>query len=509
MTPVFPDVFQPMRLRKRLSSTSALAGVLLLALGGCAVGPDYLEPIANLMNFHSADTAASRAATAPAPQLDSWWEGFNDPELTRIVHRALDQNLDLAAALARVEQARAAARGAGAQLLPSVDLSSQGRRQKQSLESPTGAIAHNLPGYHRYQSLYDVGIGASWEIDLFGGLRRAAEAATAEAQAAEAAGLGTRISVAADAADAYLRIRGDQVRIAVATEQVATNARLLDLVQQRFAQGLSTDREVAQAEALLAGARASLQPLRIDLEGQLNRLDVLMGTQPGTYAAMWPELGNKPGNIPSAPAIAGTAPTDLLRRRPDIIAAERRLAASNARIGAALSDYYPKFSLSGLLGFESSVSDHLFRATTFQPQGMLGLRWRLFDFGKVDAQVAVARGAEAEALALYRQSVLHAAEDVENAFTALVQLEAHVQELEREVSALSRARDLSQTAYHGGVTPLTDVLDANRQLLAAQDAHARARTDVARAAVSAFRALGGGWSSDTAQVSEVADVRND
>lgn len=505
MPSVSSNALQPMRLRKRLSSTSALAGVLLLALGGCAVGPDYLEPISSLVSFHSADGVAARAATAPAPQMDSWWEGFNDPELTHIIRRALAQNLDLAAALARVEQARAAAGGAGAQLLPSFDLSSQARRQKQSLESPTGSIARNLPGYHRYQSLYDVGVSASWEIDLFGGLRRAADAATAEAEAAEAARLGTRISVAADAADAYLRIRGDQVRITVANDQVATNARLLDLVQRRFAQGLATDREVAQAEALLAGAHASLQPLRIDLEGQLNRLDVLMAVQPGTYATTLSDTAT----IPSAPNIASTTPTELLRRRPDIIAAERRLAASSARIGVAISDYYPKFSLAGLLGFESSVSDHLFRGATFQPQGVLGLRWRLFDFGKVDAEVAMAKGADAEALARYRQSVLHAAEDVENAFTTLVQLEQHVQDREREVAALRRARDLSQEAYQGGVIPLIDSLDTNRQLLMAQDALVDARTNVARAAVSAFRALGGGWSSDTAALSEVANARND
>lgn len=485
--------------------SSSTVAVLSLALGGCAVGPDYLEPVSNLLSFHSADAVASRVATKPPPKIDSWWEGFKDPELTRIIDRALAQNLDLAAALARVEQARAAAGGAGARLLPSVDLSSQASRQKQSLESPTGSIAHNLPGYHRYQSLYDAGVGASWEVDLFGGLRRATEAATAEAEAAEAAHLGTRISVAADAADAYLRIRGDQVRIGVANDQVATNARLLDLVQRRFAQGLATDREVAQTEALLAGARASLQPLRIDLEGQLNRLDVLMAVQPGTYAMALSDTAV----IPSAPAIAGTAPVDLLRRRPDIIAAERHLAASSARIGVAVSDYYPKFSLAGLLGFESSVSDHLFRGSTFQPQGLLGMRWRLFDFGKVDAEVAMAKGAEAEALARYRQSVLHAAEDVENAFTALVQLEQHVQELEREVAALERARDLSQKAYQGGVIPLTDSLDTNRQLLLAQDALALARSNVARTAVAAFRALGGGWPSDTAALSEIANAQND
>lgn len=476
-----------------------------LGISGCSVGPDYLEPISNLMNFHGAGAVASRADKAPAPPMDRWWNGFNDPELSRIVGRALDQNLDIAAALARVEQARASVNEAGAQLLPTFNFSSDVAKQRQSLESPIGAVASHLPGYNRTQSQYDVGAAASWEIDLFGGLSRGEEAATDEAEAAQAAHLGTRISVAADAADAYLRIRGDQARIAVATHQVETDAQLLDLVQRRFASGIATDREVAQAEALLYAARAFLHPLRIDLEGQLNRLDVLMGVQPGTYAA---EL-TAPGKIPAAPAIADETPADLLRRRPDIIAAERHLAASNARIGQAISDYYPKLSLSDLLGFESLDASHLIRATTFQPQGILGLRWRLFDFGKIDAEVALAKGANAEALARYRLSVLHAAEDVENAFTALVQLEAHTQELEREVTALSRALDRSQEAYQSGVIALTDVLDADRQLLSAQDEQVRTQVDTARAAVSTFRALGGGWSTEKVASSEVQNAQND
>lgn len=487
--------------KRRPIGTIVASLTALSALSGCAVGPDYFPPHTEITSFHSAQAVAARNASESAPNIDRWWEGFNDPEMTRIVGKALEQNLDLAASFARVEQARAAARGAGAQLLPSFDLSSAALRQKQSLESPIGAIGHNLPGYGRTQSLYDNGVAASWEVDLFGGLQRSSEAAGAEAEVAQAAHLGTRISVAADAADAYLRIRGDQARIAVANDQVATNSHLLDLVQQRFTQGLATDREVAQAEALLAGARASLQPLRIDLEGQSNRLDVLLGVQPGAYAKELSDVAP----IPVAPAITGAEPTDLLRRRPDIMAAERYLAASNARIGAAIADYYPKFSLSGLLGFESSNTTDLFRAATFQPQGMLGLRWRLFDFGKVDAEVAAAKGAEAEALAQYRLSILHAAEDVENAFTALVQFEAHVQELKHEAASLERARNLSQSAYQGGVIPLTDVLDANRQLLLAQDALAAARVDAASSAVSAFRALGGGWSSDNATIMEVAN----
>jgi len=406
------------------------------------------------------------------------------------VQRARAQNLDLAAALARVQQARAAARAAGAQLLPTLDLNGQATRIHQSLESPVGQIASYVPGFSRDQSIYDVSLGATWELDLFGGLRRGRQAASAEADAAIAEQVGVRISVTADTADAYLRIRGDQARIAVAEQQVATDEHLLELVRQRFSRGLAAVREVAQAEALLSQARASLQPLRIDLEAQMNRLDVLLGLQPGTSAA---ELQTA-GNIPSVPSVPESGPPlDVLRRRPDVIAAERHLAASNARIGQAVSDYYPKISLAGVLGYESSRPSDLFKAATFQPQGIAGLRWRVFDFGKVGAEVAQAKGAKAEALARYQQAVLRAAEDVENAFTSLVQLEAHREELLTEVAALTRARDASQEAYQGGVSALTDVLDADRQLLVAQDELAQTRADSARAAVGTFRALGGGW----------------
>jgi NodT family efflux transporter outer membrane factor (OMF) lipoprotein len=311
-------------------------------------------------------------------------------------------------------------------------------------------------------------------------------------QAAEAAQFGVRISVAAEVADAYLRLRGDQARLAVTRDQIETDRHLLDLVRLRFSHELAADREVAQAEALLAQARAAIQPLEIDREAQLNRLDVLLGLQPGTMAA---DLG-RPAAIPAVPSLpADSQASDLLRRRPDVIAAERNLAAANARIGVAVSDYYPKISLSGLLGFESLSSGQLLKNASFQPQAAAGLRWRLFDFGKVDSEVEAAKGAEAEALAQYRLSVLRATEDVENAFTALVQTEIHGQELSREVAALKRARDASQAAYDRGVIPLTDVLDADRQLLLAQDALAQTQADAARAAVGSYRALGGGWTA--------------
>jgi NodT family efflux transporter outer membrane factor (OMF) lipoprotein len=472
---------------KQLYPAALISAVLLT---GCTVGPKYRPPSVQLQPFHNAPAIAGRATDSATPPLDTWWTGFQDPELRRIIQRALDQNLDLQAAVTRVEQARAVAKEAGAKRLPAGMLNAQSEAFRQSLESQVGRYSPVLPGFNRNQAYYDLNVGATWEADIFGSLRRGAQAATAEAQAAEAAHMGTRVSIVADAADAYLQIRGAQIRIQLAKEQIDTDDHLVRLVRQRKEAGIASERELAQAEAILSQAKATLPPLAIILESQLNRLDVLLGAQPGTYAT---ELAT-PADIPPVPAISTAGPaSDLLRRRPDIIAAERQLAASNARIGQALAEYYPKISLVGLIGNESIAPGHLFKESTFQPSAVAGLRWRLFDFGRVDAEVSQARGANAEALLLYRNSVLRAAEDVEDAFNALSQSEARRDEILREIDALQRVRDLSQQSYTAGVIPLTDVLDADRQLLVAKDDLAVSRETAARSAVASFRALGGGW----------------
>jgi NodT family efflux transporter outer membrane factor (OMF) lipoprotein len=463
-----------------------LGAAMLLALAACAAGPDYAGPASTMPKaFHH---AAPVAASAPLV-LDAWWTHFNDPALTRIIERVLAQNLDLAAALARVEQARAVAHLSSAALLPVGSVSAQVAKERQSLQSELGELASHQPGYRRNATLYSDGVGASWEIDLAGGLGRGAEAASAEAQAAEADRLGVRVSVAAEAADAYFRVRGAQTRIALAADEIKADSDLLELVNLRLKEGMSTQREQAQAEARLAQVKATIPPLRAERDVQLNRLDVLMGAQPGTYAA---ELA-EPAAEASIPALAVTLkPEDLLRRRPDVIAAERRLAASNARIGVAIAEYYPKFSLSALLGFES-LSSATPSSASFQPLALVGLRWRLFDFGRVDAEVARAKGVNAEALAGYRQSMLRATEDVENALVMQTELDAERRELIREVDANVRARDSSEDAYKGGATSLAEVLEQDRQLLAARDQLARAQTGSGRAVVATFRALGGGW----------------
>src|SRR5450830_266355 len=458
--------------------------LLALLLAGCVAGPDYRAPeVAMPASYHGQaqlDGHNAQHGSLPAPALDTWWNGFNDPALTRIIVRVLAQNLDLDAAMARVEQARAVANAAGARQLPSGELSTSVARQHQSLQSPLGLIASHTPDYSRNQSIYDAGLGASWELDLAGGLKRGTENAMAEAQAAEADRLGVRISVAAEAADAYFLVRGAQRRIVTAQQQVDANQQLLALVRLRQADGLSAERETAQAEAVLAQARATLPPLMTERDIQLNRLDVLMGAQPGTYAG---ELSGPAPDI-ATPAISSSqGPADLLRRRPDVIAAERRLAASNALIGVASAQYYPSLSLSAVLGLSSLGSSGLVSAASFQPQALAGLRWRLFDFGKVNA----------EALAVYRKAMLRATEDVENAIVSLSGLEAEQLEVARQVAAEQRARDAAQASYLGGASSLYEVLQEDRQLLAARDQLVRINADQARAAVAVFRALGGGW----------------
>lgn len=492
------------RTRCLVSTLSPAVGVslaaLTIALAGCTVGPDYQRPQDRVAaRFASQDALQARQGTQPAPALDTWWEGFNDPQLTQLVQAVLAQNLDLAVAIARVEQARAVARQAGAIRAPQGSVDGQVLRQRQSLNSPEGQLASAQPGYQRSQTLSDIGVGASWELDLAGGLKRGEQAALEEAQAAEATQAGVRVSVAAEAADAYLRIRGAEQRLRVAEQQISNQSNLLGLVDNRLSQGLSTQREVAQARAVLQQARTTLPPLRTERAMQLNRLDVLMGATPGTYARQLTQATGSDAayQVPQIPA--GISPGEMLRRRPDVIAAERRLAASNERIGQATAEFYPKISLGGLLGFSTLHSGSLLTDQAFQPQAMLGLHWRLFDFGRVDAEIAQAKGINAQALAEYRQSMLRASEDVENAVVTLLQLDAQRHELALEITARQAARQAASDAYQGGAVSLIEVLDEDSQLLRARDQIAELDANSARAAVATFRALGGGWSATSIQ----------
>lgn len=457
---------------------------------GCAVGPDYHRPDAPLADRYLGQAAVERRA-APAPaSFDRWWAGFGDAQLSALIDEALAQNLDIAQAQARVLQARAGLGAANAALLPSATVNGQAARAYQSVETPQGRVLDATPRYDRYGNSYEANLEASWELDVFGGLRRGREAALADYQASEAGVVATRLAVAAQTADVYTSIRGLQARLAIAERQVDTQQALLEKVRLLRARGLAADYQVQQTEGELSQVRASVPVLQTGLDAAMNAMDVMLGSAPGTHRA---ELANA-GAIPRAPQLTATGtPADLLRRRPDLIAAERRLVAANARIGEAISEYYPKFSLSALLGSATTQSGNLFSAGAAQSAGVLGLRWRLFDFGRINAQIDGAKGREAEALAAYRQSVLMASEDVENAFSALVNRETQAATLTAGETSLASARQSSFIAYQNGAASLIDVLNADQTLLRTSDARAQAQTESARAAIAAFRALGGGW----------------
>lgn len=459
---------------------------------GCAVGPDYLRPDAPLAEHYTGQAAVEARTATSIANFQVWWEGFGDPQLSALVSKALAQNLDITQAQARVAQTRAGLSAANAALLPSATLNGQASRAYQSVETPLGQVLDATPGYDRYGNSYEANLNASWELDLFGGLRRSREAALADYQASEAGVVATRLAVAAQTADIYTALRGLQARLAIAQQQVDTRQALLQSVRLLYGQGLAATYEVQQTEGQLSQVKASMSVLQAGLDSAMNALDVMLGSPPGTHRA---ELSGASA-IPRAPQLAATgSPADLLRRRPDLIAAERRLVAANARIGVAISEYYPKFSLSALLGSATTQGGNVFSSGAAQASGVLGLRWRLFDFGRINAQIDAAKGQEAEALAAYRQSVLTASSEVENAFSALVNREAQATTLTAGEASLGSARQSSFTAYEHGAASLIDVLNADDLLLHASDARAQAQTESARAAIAAFRALGGGWSA--------------
>ncbi|WP_186162539.1 efflux transporter outer membrane subunit [Burkholderia gladioli] len=489
-----------------LSYRPILLLISAAVLSACAVGPDYRRPDVPLSQSYMTQPPAAKAATTASADLSAWWEGFNDPLLTHYVSVALSQNLDLAQAVARIDQARTRVGTATAALLPSATASASAARAYQSVDTPVGQLLDATPGYNRWGSEYETNLDAGWEIDIFGGLRRQREAALADYSATQAAAVATRLAVAAQTADIYVTVRGLQARLDITNRQVKTQEELLADVQLLYSKGAAADYQVQQAQGTLDQVRATVPVLNAGLDAALNALDVMLGSPPGTHRA---ELLTA-APIPAAPSVSdmGT-PADLLQRRPDLIAAERHLAAANARIGAAISEYYPTVSLNALLGSATAAgTGTLFTGGASQIAGLVGLRWRLFDFARINADVSEAKGVNAEALAGYRLAVLRATEDVENSLSSLVNRESQAATLSHAESSLSKARDSSMAAYRGGAASFIDVLHADDTLLRASDARAQAQTESARAAIATFKALGGGWNPEPVQAKQPPSARS-
>ncbi len=476
----------------------SFALVIACVISGCAVGPEYVAPQINSKQQFVGQQEVTQRSAAVQTALETWWQGYQDPLLTRLIQLALQQNLEITQAQSRIEQAKAGLSAANVALLPSGKIDGYGARAYQSTETPIGQLLTPQPGYSRYSNSYEANLGIGWELDLFGSLRQGQAAALADYQAAEASKVAIQLVVAAQTADIYIHARGLQLRLDVANRQLQTQQALVSNLRLLFEHGLIAKSELDQAESLLAQARVAVPVLEASLQQMMNALDVMLGALPGTYQQELASVRSLPA-IPSLQVIG--MPADLLRRRPDLIVAERKLVSANAQLGQAISEYYPKFSLSGLIGSATATSSELFNNASSQATAVLGLRWRLFDFGRINAQIDHAKGREAELLAAYRLANLRATEEVENSFTELLKMEQQVFFLQQGTQSLDQARSAAQAAYTQGVVSQIEVLQADERFLRMTDAHLQAQIAAVRASIKVFKALGGGWNSHAEQQS--------
>lgn len=458
--------------------------LLALLLAGCAgagAPPPHDLPVA---------PAWSAANAAPRGADGAWWQAFGDPVLDRLESAAMADSPDIAVALARVDQARALARAARASRLPSGQLQGTLARQRQSLDSGLGQLTRYVPTLSRTQNQGDVEAGISWDLDLAGGIAAQARGAGADALAAAAGEGAARLAVASEVADAYFAWRGARADLALLQHSRALVAERVRIVGARLRDGDAALREREDADATLAALDAALADAGTAVGVARNRIAVLTGRM---AEAPLPELDAIPAEAPiaAAPDPAAGVPADLLRRRPDLVLAEARLTGAHARIGAALAEYWPHVTLQGLFGFASNNLSLIGTDSSNVITGAVGLRWRLFDFGRVDAEVKAARGAEREALASYRGQVLAAGGDVENAFLALSAARTALAAREAADHADAAALTRIDAAAREGETSRFDHAGAEARRIDSARALIAARATLARAVVACHRALGG------------------
>jgi NodT family efflux transporter outer membrane factor (OMF) lipoprotein len=462
--------------------TVAVSTALLAA---CTVGPDYVRPTyAEPAQFNQVDAVAADGSVTATADAE-FWRSFDDPLLTRLVDDALVANHDLRIALAHYDHANALLRGARFDTLPTITA--------QGTASDARASADQLPGASREArdgKSYDVAAVASWELDLFGRVRRGVEASRAETAASAADLSALQVAIVGEVADGYLTLRGLQERLRVARENADNQRETLRLVDARFDAGRGTEFDTSRVRAQLEGTLANVPALEAEVAVTMHRLAVLTGRTPDALIA---EL-ETPAPLPALPGKldAGT-PGELLRRRPDVAAAEQRLHAATARIGVATAELFPRFTLGGLIGTHAIDSSALFQRDSETHLVALGIDWSFLDVGRVRARIAAADADAEGELARYQQSVLIALEDTENALVRHGRARSADEHRARAAIDSANAARLARVRYEAGTADLFEVLDAERTQLQAQDAFAAARTRSATSVVALYRAMAGGW----------------
>jgi len=496
----------------------ALSFILALAAGsflfGCAVGPNYQKP---QVSVEKEFAAGPGNITSNSP-VELWWKSFHDPELEKLIAAAAGENLNLKIALLRVRTARLQRRVNASYLFPNVDADGGyvhaygSKNVKLPLGGsaggdPPGADPNDssfdnqlsplgkggLPG--ALTDLYQLGFDATWEIDIFGGTRRRIEASTYQLQAATESSRNVMVSLFAEVARDYLELRGTQARLEVARQNLKDEQEILDLVRSERKSGLANELEVTQAAAQAAITSATIPPLEAAGRRLVHALSILLSRQPDALVA---ELENARPVPVSPPEIPVGLPSELLKRRPDIRVAERQIAAATANIGVAKADLFPKFTLTaGNMGVDSTSIDELFNWDSRYFLVSPTVTWRIFDAGRIMANIKLQRVGRESAVLQYRSTILTALQEVED---ALVQYASDEQRHIDLVEALNQSRQsltLARQQYEHGLRPFLAVLDAERTVLNAEDMLAQSDQIIATDLVAVYKSLGGGWQTGT------------
>jgi NodT family efflux transporter outer membrane factor (OMF) lipoprotein len=518
-----------MSARPSLSLIPALLASVCV-LSACTVGPDYAgapevaadathastfvrtPPASKKTARHAGENTGKNGgppdggSIVPTHAPSQWWLSLDDPQLNALIDAAFAHNPDLHAAQARLREARAQLQQQKADGMPkasfdaaalrtrSPDLSSFGSSQGGGDNASNGQ-SQGSTGRGPLQ-LYTAGFDASWEIDLFGGTRRAVEAATAEADAVDADLADARVSLAAEVAQAYIDLRDEQQRLLLAQRSAELQQQMLDLTQQRRAGGTAADVDVERLTTQVENTRATLTPLDAQVSDSLDQLAVLTGQAPGALD----EALSAPRAIPALPAtVAIGDPAALLQQRPDIRAAERRLASSNAQIGEHTADFFPKVTLLGDLGFSAADPGHLVRKSNFTWIGVPYLQWNVLDFGRTISSIHNAEASRDEAAAHYSHTVLAALQDANNALSRYGHQREHLATLQQVQASADRSATLMRQRHVAGVASLIDLLDTQRVEFAAQQDVVAGQAELVKDFVSLQKSLGLGWDTQAGQ----------
>ncbi|MFC3914352.1 efflux transporter outer membrane subunit [Pseudaeromonas sharmana] len=463
---------------------SALTVSLATLLSACSVGPDYQRPEMPAVSRYARLDASVRQQ--PAPEAEpAFWRGFNDPELTKLVELALRHNQDVQRALANYQQANALLGSAKYDLLPTLVANAQASNERSSADQQPGVAAADRD-YHQYQG----STGFSWELDLFGRVRRSVEAQRADTRASADDLAAMQVAVVGELAQTYFQLRGWQAQRQIARDNAANQAQTLSLLQLQQGAGMASAFDVDRGRAQLETTRASIPPLEAQIAVASHRIGVLTGNVP---EALINELAAPAPLAQLSADVPMQAPGELLRRRPDVAAAEHRLAAATARIGVATADLFPHFTLGGLIGTQALDAGALLARDSETRSLTLGVDGSFLNVGRVRARIAASNAQAAADLASYQKSVLTALEETENALAQVSNSAQQRQHLAQAAAASVRAAEVAKVRYDEGAIDLLTLLDAENVRLQSQDALAQSQVRYTLAVVSLYRAMAGGW----------------